>query len=136
MVSLLVTVFSLVCLSIAEAQTMPDWKQRWEKVLSEAKKEGKVVVFGPPGELIRDAMTQGFKRAFPDIVIEYSGGRSGEQATKLKAERDAGIYSGDIFLGGTTTANFQYCALDGSSCSTGDLCCSSGATCQDKVCTR
>ena len=107
MVSLLVTVFSLVCLSIAEAQTMPDWKQRWETVLSQAKKEGKVVVFGPPGELIRDAMTQGFKRAFPEIAIEYSGGRSGEQATKLKAERDAGIYSGDIFLGGTTTANTQ-----------------------------
>jgi ABC-type Fe3+ transport system substrate-binding protein len=52
-------------------------------------------------------MTQGFSKALPGISIEYSGGRSGEQATKLKAERDGGIYSADVFLGGTTTANTQ-----------------------------
>lgn len=89
------------------AQSTPDWKQKWDNTLSEAKKEGKVVVFGPPGEAIRRAMTDGFARAFPDIRIEYSGGRSAEQATRLKAEREGGIYSADIMLGGPTTANFQ-----------------------------
>jgi ABC-type Fe3+ transport system substrate-binding protein len=88
----------------ALAQVKPDWKQRWEKVVSQAKKEGRVVVWGPPGELIRDAMTQGFSKAFPEIAIEYSGARGGEQATRLKAERDGGIYSLDILLSGTTTA--------------------------------
>lgn len=91
----------------ALAQARPDGKARWEKVLAGAKKEGKVIVLGPPGDLIREAMTQGFKKAFPDINIEYSGGRSGEQATKLKAERDGGIYGVDVFLAGTTTANMQ-----------------------------
>lgn len=104
---MVILLFFLVFLSVAEAQTTADWKQQWDKALGEAKKEGKVVVFGPPGESIRDAMTQGFKRAFPDIAIEYSGVRPAEQATKLKAERDAGIYSADVFLGGTTTANTQ-----------------------------
>ncbi len=88
----------------AIAQMKPNWQQKWDKVLSEAKKEGKVVVWGPPGELIRDAMTQGFKKAFPDIAIEYSGARGGEQATRIKAERDGGIFSVDILLSGTTTA--------------------------------
>ena len=88
----------------ALAQAKPDWKQKWDKVLGNAKKEGKVVVWGPPGELIRDAMTQGFKKAFPDIAIEYSGARGGEQATRIKAERDGGVYSVDILLSGTTTA--------------------------------
>lgn len=92
---------------LSYGQAKPDWKARWEKVLADAKKEGKVVVFGPPGDLIREAITQGFRKAFPEIAIEFSSGRSGEQATKLKAERDGGIYSVDVFLGGTTTANTQ-----------------------------
>ena len=99
------TTFLTLLLSFPSlAQTKPDWKQRWEKVLSAAKKEGKVVVWGPPGELIRDAMTKGFKNAFPDITIEYAGARGGEQATRIKAERDGGIYSVDVLLSGTTTA--------------------------------
>jgi ABC-type Fe3+ transport system substrate-binding protein len=97
----------LVWFPLAFAQTKPDWKQRWDKVLSEAKKEGKVVVWGPPGELIRDAMTQGFGKAFPDIAIEYSGARGSEQATRIKAERDGGIFSIDTLLSGTTTAIIQ-----------------------------
>ena len=47
----------------------------------------RVVVWGPPGELIRKAMIEGFKKAFPDITIEYSGARGGEQATRIQAER-------------------------------------------------
>jgi len=86
------------------AQTTPDWKPGWEKVLSEAKKEGRVVVWGNPGELIREAMTQGFKKAFPNIDIEYSGARGDEQATRVRAEREGGIYSVDVLLSGTTTA--------------------------------
>jgi len=52
-------------------------------------------------------MTQGFKKAFPDIVIEYSGARGGEQAVRIKAERDGGVYSIDVLLSGTTTALAQ-----------------------------
>lgn len=99
---------SLVWPSASSAQTKAAWQERWEKALAEAKKEGKVVVMGPPGDLIRDAMTQGFKKAYPDVSIEYSGARGGELATRAKAERDAGIYSIDIVLSGTTTANAYF----------------------------
>jgi len=87
------------------AQTLPDWKQRWDRVLSEAKKEGKVVVLGPPGERIRHAMTNDFAKAFPDIAIEFVGSRTAEAITRLRSERDAGIYGVDIMIGGTTSAN-------------------------------
>ena len=89
------------------AQSNAQSKQTWQQVLVEAKKEGRVVVWGPPGELIREAMTQGFKKDFPSIVIEYSGARGGEQATRIKAERDGGVYSVDVMLSGTTTAMNQ-----------------------------
>lgn len=88
----------------ASGQSKPAWQERWEKVVSEAKKEGKVVVWGNPGELIREAMTQGFRKAFPDINIEYSGARGDEQATRARAEREGGIYSVDVLLSGTATA--------------------------------
>jgi iron(III) transport system substrate-binding protein len=98
---------SLVRLQPGFSQTKPAWQERWEKVLAAAKKEGTVVVMGPPGDMIRNAMVDGFKKAYPGIDVEYSGGRSGEQAVKLGSERDGGIYSADVFLGGPTTANFQ-----------------------------
>lgn len=91
----------------ARSQSKSNWRQRWDKTLAAAKKEGRVVVWGPPGELIREAMTQEFKKAFPDVVIEYSGARGGEQAVRIKAERDGGVYSVDVFLSGTTTAITQ-----------------------------
>src|SRR5688572_7666218 len=75
--------------SFLSAQGKPDWKDRWTKTLAEAKKEGKVVVYAPPGELIRSAFVDGFKKAHPDIEMEFSSARSGEQAVKLQAERDA-----------------------------------------------
>jgi iron(III) transport system substrate-binding protein len=102
------TAFLVLSFSLRSfAQTKIPGRQTWEQVLGEAKKEGKVVVWGPPGELIRKAMTEGFKKAFSDIAIEYSGARGGEQATRIKAERDGGVYSVDVFLTGTTTAITQ-----------------------------
>ena len=101
---------AFLILSLIEAsfaQNKPQSKQTWEQMLAAAKKEGRVVVWGPPGEVIREALTQGFKKAFPDIAVEYSGARGGEQATRIKAERDGGVYSVDVMLSGTTTAMNQ-----------------------------
>lgn len=84
------------------------WQQKWDAALKQAKSEGKVVVMGPPGDRIRDAITQNFGKAFPDISLEFSGARGGELATKIKAERDAGIYSVDVLISGTSTANAYF----------------------------
>jgi iron(III) transport system substrate-binding protein len=109
------TIFLAVLLTLfvahvqfALAQTDSGWKQKWDTTLGQAKKEGKVVVLGPPGDRIRQALTQGFAKAFPDISMEFSGARGGELATRVKAERDAGIYSVDIVINGTSTANAYF----------------------------
>ena len=93
---------------VAAAQSDAGWQKKWEEVRAKAKAEGKVVVLGPPGDQIREAITKGFAKAFPDISIEFSGARGGELATRIKAERDAGIYSADILINGTSTANAYF----------------------------
>jgi iron(III) transport system substrate-binding protein len=93
-------------LSFARAsfsQTPAGWQQPWEKIVAAAKKERKVVVFGPAGEILRSALIESFKKSFPEIRLEYAGGRAVEQATKMRAERDGGVYSVDVFIGGAVT---------------------------------
>jgi iron(III) transport system substrate-binding protein len=83
------------------------WQAEWERTLAAARQEGSVVVYGPPGDLIRRNMLDGFRKAYPDIALEWAGGRSAEHATKLEAERRAGLYAVDVFVAGTTTALAQ-----------------------------
>ena len=66
----------------AMAQKESGSQQKWDSAVAQAKSEGKVVVMGPPGDRVREAITQGFSKAFPDITIEFSGGRGGELATR------------------------------------------------------
>jgi iron(III) transport system substrate-binding protein len=100
-------IFSLLVLMLngaAIAQQISDSQSRWQQVLDSAKKEGKVVVLAPSGDALRRAVTEGFRKDFPDIGLEYSGGRGSIQATKLLAERDGGIFSSDLLISGSTTA--------------------------------
>jgi iron(III) transport system substrate-binding protein len=89
-------------------QTKADWKTKWDGVVAEAKKEGTIVVFGPGGTTVRKIVTERFSKAFPDIRIEFSGARGNDLAAKVRAERDAGIYSVDVVVQGTTTANLYF----------------------------
>ncbi|HSK30356.1 MAG TPA: extracellular solute-binding protein [Candidatus Limnocylindria bacterium] len=109
-----VTIALLLCISVimtvacgsaaaADSQTQSAWHGEWAKTLSAAKKESKVVVFGPAGEIVRTAVTQSFRKAFPEITLEYVGGRAAEQTTRIRAERDGGVYSVDVFIGGVVT---------------------------------
>jgi iron(III) transport system substrate-binding protein len=106
--SLALLILSFIYASIAAAQSDAGWQKKWDDARAKAKTEGKVVVLGPPGDQIRDAITSGFAKAFPDISIEFSGARGGELATRIKAERDADIYSVDILINGTSTANAYF----------------------------
>jgi iron(III) transport system substrate-binding protein len=89
------------------APAQPAWQAEWERVLAAARQEGKVVVNGPPGDLIRRAMVDGFQKAYPGITLEWSGGTTPEQATKLEAERRAGVHSLDVLVGGTNVLLVQ-----------------------------
>ena len=45
------------------------------------------MVMGPQGDQIRQYMLDGFKKAYPDITLEWQGGRNNEMAVKLEQER-------------------------------------------------
>jgi iron(III) transport system substrate-binding protein len=83
----------------AAPESIPEWQIKWDETVAAARREGKVVVNGPPGDLVRKHLVDGFKRAFPDITLEYAGGRTAEQAAKVEAERRAELYALDVLIG-------------------------------------
>jgi iron(III) transport system substrate-binding protein len=87
--------------SSSNAQT-PNSQKAWDETLAAAKKEGKVVVTGPPDPQVRRLLPAAFKARY-GITLEYLGGRSNEVAAKLRAERGAGVYTVDVMLAGAQT---------------------------------
>jgi iron(III) transport system substrate-binding protein len=75
----------------------------WEQTVAAARREGKLVILGPPGADARDALTAGFQKRYPEIQVEFSGGSGAQTAPKILTERGAGQYLGDVHIGGTTT---------------------------------
>jgi iron(III) transport system substrate-binding protein len=90
----------------------PEWQVEWERTVAAARQEGKVVVFGPPGDLVRKNMLDGFKAAFPDITLEWYGGRGADHATRLEIERAGGVHAVDVVLAGTSVALGQLQRID------------------------
>lgn len=89
--------------TVAAPEIKAGWQAEWEKIVQEAKKEGKAVVYGPPNAETRKAFTEAFQRAYPGILLEYTGMMGAQTSPKIKAERKAGLYIVDVHIGGTTT---------------------------------
>jgi iron(III) transport system substrate-binding protein len=92
----------LMLLPAAALAQAPDWRASWDSLLAAARKEGRVVVSGPPSRQLRQALPAAFKERF-GIAVEYLGGRGNEVATRLRAERLAGIGTVDLMLAGSQT---------------------------------
>jgi iron(III) transport system substrate-binding protein len=77
----------------------------WDELVQTAKKEGELVVFlGRAGSRqLRDAFPA-FQQKF-GIKVTQVAGSGNENADKVLAERDTGIYTADIWMGGLTTIN-------------------------------
>lgn len=96
----------LVSLCFAMAIGFPlagDAQERWEKIVAEAKKEGKVVVSGPPVRGLSQGLSDGFRKAY-GINLEYLGLPSGEISVRLERELAAGRVSIDSNIGGARSA--------------------------------
>ena len=72
----------------------------WDKLVADARKEGKVVIIAPSDPQVREAIPAAFKAKY-GITVEYLGGRSSDMAARLRTERQAGIYTIDVALSGT-----------------------------------
>ncbi|MBI4334931.1 MAG: extracellular solute-binding protein [Chloroflexi bacterium] len=77
-------------------------KGEWEKVTAAAKKEGVVVVATFLAAPVRQAISAAMQDKF-GVTIEYVSGRPAEFATKILAERRAGLYLEDMLIGGAAT---------------------------------
>ena len=87
----------------ASAQAQPgNWQSIWEDTLAAAKKEGKVVVAGPPDAEVRQALPAAFEARY-GIKMEYLTGRGSDQSNRLRRERGAGAYTIDAVIAGNQT---------------------------------
>lgn len=71
----------------------------WDDLLAAAKREGTVVVAGPPDPDTRSKLRDALKQAF-GITVEYLGQNSSQVLSRMQAERTAGQYTVDLFLAG------------------------------------
>ena len=55
----------------------------WEKLVADAKKEGKVVIIAPSDPQVREQIPATFKARY-GITVEYLGGRSSDMAARLR----------------------------------------------------
>jgi iron(III) transport system substrate-binding protein len=102
MMSRIVTLLTFLLFASDAMAQSPDWKTSWDETLAAARREGKVVVSGPPSQLLRQALPARFKERF-GITLDYLGGRSADMAVKLRAERRAGINTVDVMVSGIQT---------------------------------
>ncbi|HEY7067544.1 MAG TPA: extracellular solute-binding protein [Chloroflexota bacterium] len=84
----------------------PGWEAEWDALVEAAKREGYLVVSGPPTQEVRKEMPAAFKRRF-GIDMEYLGGRTGDLMTRLQAERAADQYTVDAMVAGASTLYYQ-----------------------------
>jgi iron(III) transport system substrate-binding protein len=59
---------------------------------------------GPAGANVRDALTEGFQKKYPEIRVDYNGMSGAQVAPKLTSELSAGVYRTDLVIAGTITA--------------------------------
>ena len=77
----------------------------WDALVQQAKQEGSVTIF------LGRASTRQLQDAFPvfekkfGIKVTQVAGSGDDNADKVLAERDTGIYTGDVWMGGLTTIN-------------------------------
>jgi iron(III) transport system substrate-binding protein len=91
-------------LSLAAMGVAPRaWADTWAGTVTAANAEGEVDVHGGPGELFHHILTDGFREAFPQIKVNFSGLSGRDAIPKIVRERAAGIYSVDVYVGGSSS---------------------------------
>lgn len=77
----------------------------WNKTLSLARKEGKIILLSSAGSEGRVALSRAFQQKF-GIETEIIGGRGQELTQRVLMERKAGIYNVDAYISGLGTSLF------------------------------
>src|SRR4051812_24396275 len=78
----------------------------WDRTVAAAGQEGRVVVYGPPGDTYRAAIAT-FQEAYPGVQLDFTGVNGRDVIARLLAEREAGQFLVDVYVGGPDTAHSQ-----------------------------
>jgi iron(III) transport system substrate-binding protein len=74
----------------------------WDKVVASAKQEGQVIVWGEVGATRRAFWKDAFEKENPGITVDlFQTPRAIERDSRYQREREAGIASVDLFVGGS-----------------------------------
>jgi iron(III) transport system substrate-binding protein len=71
-----------------------------------ARKEGRLVVAGPPVQAHRETIMK-FEEAYPGIKVEYLGAPPQVQEPRIASERAAGKYLVDVHVSGASVLHFE-----------------------------
>jgi iron(III) transport system substrate-binding protein len=82
------------------AGAVPDWEPAWNALVEAARREGRVVVSGPPTPDTRTEIIATFRGRFGVEVEYFAPGSTSTLVTRLVAERAAEQYTVDVILGG------------------------------------
>ncbi len=83
------------------------WETDWEKTLAEAKQEGTVIIYTTASSSTRQALADEIRKKF-GLDLEFVSGRGNEVVEKISAERRAGLYLADLYIGGATTPTTSF----------------------------
>ncbi len=84
----------------AAAASAPEPDGAWTALIEAARREGRVVVSGPPTPETRTELSSAFRARFGIDVEYFAPGSTSVLVTRLVAERAAGQYTVDVILGG------------------------------------
>jgi hypothetical protein len=87
--------------SLQAGESKPGWETEWRETVEAAKQEGQVTVYHTRGPF--DKVFEEFNKRHPAIKIISVPGRGGDLITRMMAERRAGKYLADIYLGSSGT---------------------------------
>jgi len=95
-------IIQLLATGAAFSAEKPAWQADWDATLQAAKKEGQIFIYAAIGPY-HPAIFAQFQVAFPEIKVTLAHGNSSRISPRLMAERRAGKYLADVYLGGPTS---------------------------------
>lgn len=87
-----------------KSRSKPAWEIEWDKVVSEARKEGELAVMIGPG--IPSSYRQEFTKEIQSkygIILNFIVGQGSQLAQRVIQEARAGVDSADLYISGSTT---------------------------------
>lgn len=89
----------------SKAAQIPDWQQKWDATLAQARQEGIVTIIATTWPAtVRTILTQAFKEKYGITLECTSMDRGAALVSKVGTEQKAGLYNYDFFGVGSTTA--------------------------------